>query len=70
MLWKGNDVVKEKVVPGVFIRYSSLLFRKTDVLVKLQSDLKGDTLSFTAGDISIMIPLDKVKDIIQMSGGK
>ena len=60
---------REKYVKGLIIDGSNLipLPKKCDVTVRMTSDKVGQTLSLSAFNIMISIPLESVREIIKVS---
>ena len=60
---------REKDVKGCIVDGSNLipLPKKCDVTVRMTSDKVGQTLSLTAFNIMISIPLESVREIIKVS---
>lgn len=60
---------REKDVKGLIIDESNLipLPKKCDVTVRMTSDKVGQTLSLSAFNIMISIPLESVREIIKVS---
>ena len=60
---------REKDVKGLIIDGSNLipLPKKCDVTVRMTSDKVGQTLSLSAFNIMISIPLESVREIIKVS---
>lgn len=61
---------KMKVVEGIFSRTGKtgkISMNKAPVYVRATSDEKGESLSLQADSVMIMIPLEKVKEIITLT---
>lgn len=60
---------REKTVEGCIMDGSKLFAapKKCDVVVRMTSDKRGQSLSLNAYNIMILIPLESVRDIIQVT---
>ena len=60
---------REKTVEGCIIDGSNPLMipKKCDVVVRMTSDKRGQSLSLNAYNVMIEIPLESVRDIIKVS---
>jgi len=58
---------REKVVKGMIADITRPLPKMCDVTVRMTSDKIGQSLSLSAYNIMIEIPLEKVKDIVQVT---
>lgn len=64
-----NRDYREKTVEGCIIDGSNPLMipKKCNVVVRMTSDIIGQSLSLNAYNVMILIPLESVRDIIRVA---
>jgi len=58
---------REKDVDGMIFKASAPLPKPCKITVRMTSDKLGQTLSLTGGNTMLVIPLEKVRDIIRVA---